>query len=236
MGWRVRGEAAAVVAHREAVGLAEEPLGVVGVGKAAGGGDCADLHLRRPQLGAYGLQPGAREGVGERPAAVLPEPLADEGPRDAEVRDHVTGADAVRRLPLNEVNRPLDQMRGWCNGCRAFALDDLGVLQLDDLPSRVYVGHQPVERHCGDLALADLAGGETCKRRTREVAEDRVVVHADHLHVFGDREARAVARLKHLYAALVVGGHDCDRLRHGRQRILQIGEVVGRTRHVRRFD
>ncbi len=77
-------EAAAVVAHREAVGLEEEALGVVGVGETAGGGDCADLELRRPQLDAHGLQPGAREGVGERRAAELPEPLADEGLRDAD--------------------------------------------------------------------------------------------------------------------------------------------------------
>ena len=76
----MRAEAAAVVAHREAIGLAEEALGVVGVGKAAGGGDCADLELRRPQLDAHGFQSGAHEGVRERWTAVLPQTLGDERP------------------------------------------------------------------------------------------------------------------------------------------------------------
>ena len=84
---------------------------------------------------------------------------------------------------------------------------------------------------------ADQGARESaCSRMADKVHDPKqtmdVVVHADHLHVFGDREARAVARLEHLCAALVVGGHDCDRLRHGRQRILQIGGVEGVFEHV----
>ena len=150
--------------------------------------------------------------------------------------DHVAGADSTRRLPFDEFHRPLDEMCGGRDGRRAFAFDDFGILQLDDLPSRTRVGHQSVKRHRGDFALADLAGGQARQRRTREVAEDGVVVHAEDLHVLGDGQPRPVTGLKHLCAALVIGGHHRDGLRQGRRRVPDECEVFKRACRVRRVN
>ena len=53
--------------------------------------------------------------------------------------DHVAGADSTRRLPFDEFHRPLDEMCGGRDGRRALAFDDFGILQLDDLPSRLLI-------------------------------------------------------------------------------------------------